>query len=483
MSQSNLAVIRIRTTYSWLNTNNEKLRNALWSQLRFKDPTAHHNRAFKQRKWDGYVEFFKKKTGRFLTGLLPEIKYAVNVFDCDLKIIDERTDADIFTVSKIDGDFLEDYLDSATEDTKQRWEGMRDYQVDHVNSLITNKRGVVFAPTSAGKTVIMVANCRAMRKDAKKLILVNKKSLCKQNYDALKEWGMEDVGVFNSDEKNIGNITISTYQSVKNIPNLHEFKALIVDEIHDMMGKSCISAYEELSNCDVRLGMSATPFIYGEKDLIQKYKVKGHFGPVFKTNSDAAENGIVTTRKLQERGTLSKVNAWFETITEPEGLEYAIYQDAVSEGIVNNLAFHNRVKEIAESFTGRTLIVVERIPHGDLLHSLIPGSIWVQGKDDLETRQEVIDKLKFGKGNVIAIATSGIFNTGVSVYVHNMINAAGGKADHAIIQRIGRGLRTARDKDIFTYVDFLFKNNPYLEKHSKIRIKILETEGHKVEVR
>ena len=32
-------------------------------------------------------------------------------------------------------------------------------------------------------------------------------------------------------------------------------------------------------------------------------------------------------------------------------------------------------------------------------------------------------------------------------------------------------------------IDFLFENNPYLKKHSKKRIKILEKEGHSIEIK
>jgi len=43
---------------------------------------------------------------------------------------------------------------------------------------------------------------------------------------------------------------------------------------------------------------------------------------------------------------------------------------------------------------GRTLILVERISHGDSLQKLIPDALWVAGRDDLETRKDVIEKLQ-----------------------------------------------------------------------------------------
>ena len=48
---------------------------------------------------------------------------------------------------------------------------------------------------------------------------------------------------------------------------------------------------------------------------------------------------------------------------------------------------------------------------------------------------------------------------------------------------MGRGLRTADDKDMLKYYDFIFENNEYLETHSKKRVKILKKEGHDVEIK
>ena len=59
-----------------------------------------------------------------------------------------------------------------------------------------------------------------------------------------------------------------------------------------------------------------------------------------------------------------------------------------------------------------------------------------------------------------------------------MIIAAGGQADHQIIQRMGRGLRVSSDKEDLKYFDFIFDINPYLLEHSKKRIKILKDQGH-----
>jgi superfamily II DNA or RNA helicase len=229
--------------------------------------------------------------------------------------------------------------------------------------------------------------------------------------------------------------------------------------------------------------LSATPFKFGGKDKCHKYSVKGYFGPILKIESEHAEDGLVTTQKLQEAGILSPSDCYFYPVHEPD-LKYDIYQDAVTNGIANNFQFHDMVRKLAlKKCPGRTLIIVERIAHGDALANLIPGALWVQGQDDLKARQFVIDQLQKSKKDVVGIATQGIFNAGINVFVHNLINAAGGKAEHIIAQRLGRGLRPSGDKDRLKYYDFYFYNNEYLEKHSKDRVAILKKEGHKVEIK
>jgi superfamily II DNA or RNA helicase len=264
---------------------------------------------------------------------------------------------------------------------------------------------------------------------------------------------------------------------------LPKIKVLIVDEIHEMMTKTSKKFYNKLSSANVRVAVSATPFKFGGTDKTQKYQVKGYFGPLLKIKTENIEKeGILKTKSLQESGQLSKDKCIFYVIDKPDGLKYDIYLDAVTRGIAQNYHLNKNVSKIATELKGRTLILVERIEHGDTLFNLIPDSFWVRGKDNLETRKFVIKKLQDSKDNVVGIATQKIFNAGIDFKVHNLINAAGGQADHQIIQRFGRGLRNASDKEVLNYFDFMFTINPYLEDHSKKRIKILEKEGHQIEV-
>ena len=412
--------------------------------------------------------------------MLPEINAVLKHFKIDFTVEDNRKKTP-FLYESIDQNFLNQWLPEKNLNGEPMKPVMlHDYQVELINQVIKHRRGVIYAPTSAGKTFIALGILKSIPPGTPTLVLQNRVSLAQQNYDEIKNWGFNNVGSLWGGSVNPNIITVASVQSVSKIEKvLPKIKVLIVDEIHDMMSKLPVAVYKKLKNCDVRAAVSATPFKFGGKDNVQKFYVRGFFGPILKVKS--ASEGILTTAELQNRGILSSSNCIFYPIREPM-IPHDMYIDAVTRGIAESYFFHRVVTRLAKMQTGRTLILVDRVAHGDALHNLLPGSLWVQGKDNQETRKSVVKQLQKDE-HCIAIATQQIFNTGINVFVHNLINAAGGQADHLIIQRMGRGLRTAADKDGLNYYDFLFEINDYLEDHSNKRIKILADEGHKVEIR
>lgn len=465
-------VVRVQNCYSFVVTDNEEIKYKLWKALRHRERNYFHSTLYKRKLWDGYTEFYKKETGRFLTGLLPEVETALTYWNTDYKIKDERS---IFTFSQkeINSQFLNQWLPDGEKPLT-----LYDYQVDLINKIIKHKRGIIQAPTSAGKTNILLGILHALPDITPTLILANTKSLVNQIYEDATKWKLNNVGRLYDKYKEPNIVTCATIQSLHKIERLlPKIKAIFVDEIHLGMSKVPKKFYGKLEECVVRVGISATPFKFGGKDRSQKFFVKGYFGPVMTTRE-----GVLTTNTLQNRNILSNSVATFYPINEPS-LPFDTYQDAVTNGIAKSFHFHDIVKKLALRQNGRTLILVERISHGDALNNLLPGSLWVQGKDNLDSRKYVIDALKHSKEDIIAIATQGIFNAGINVFIHNLINAASGQADHQIIQRMGRGLRTAEDKSRLNYYDFIFNINDYLYDHSMKRIKILEKEGHEVIVK
>ncbi len=473
MNSPNL--LRINNDYTLFVSDDLAAKKVLWQKMRFRERNYFHNSRYKQKLWDGYTDFFKIETGKFLTGLLPEVKAVLAHLNVSYTIQDDR-DKVVFGINSVNDQFLAQFQQSGDRPIT-----LYDYQVDFINSVIKHSRGIIYSPTSSGKTNVMVGILKTLPPGCPALIIQNRAGLAHQNYDEICKWGFANVGSVWGGCFKPNLITVATVQSCDKIKNLlPKFKAIIVDEIHDMMSTTPKAVYRMLKKASVRVALSATPFKFGETDAVQKFYVKGFFGPVLKTKSTAT--GILTTEELQKRGILSSSKCLFYPIDEPM-IPHDIYMDAVTRGIAESYHFHGVVKDLANLQKGRTLILVDRIAHGDALHALLPGSLWVQGKDDATTRKGVIKQLQKASGNLVAIATQQIFNTGINVFVHNLINAAGGQADHLIIQRMGRGLRLAEDKDGLMYYDFLFNINDYLNEHSKKRIRILKEQGHEVEIK
>lgn len=480
----------INHDYTQLQTEDENLNNFLYSQLRFQEKGAYFHPLFKKGLWDGYREFYNRKTGRFLTGLLPEVRFVLKAKQIKCDVIDNRTPFQ-FGINKIDDSFLNNNKPKKIENQQIT---LHDYQVDLVNRALKLKRGIIKAPTSAGKSFVFVSLFRCLKPGGKYLFVTKGSSLAQQNYQELCDWGVPGVGRFfgSQSTRKIDRITCinTNAQNAQKIKKLFPtIDGIIVDEIHACMSNSAVNIYKACKNASLRIAISATPFRFTKKnrkgqevcaDKVQKYKTKGFFGPVIKTGT--TKSGYLETKDLQKRGILAPSECTFFRVKKPDDIVYLPYADAVTLGISENEYLQKTVRDLSLSLSGRTLILVERISQGERLNSLIPGSVFVQGKNEIQTRLAAFQELKYSSDNFIAVVMRHIISEGINVFVHNLINASGGKAEHNIVQQLGRGLRSAEDKTHLNFYDFLFETNDYLLDHSKNRIEVLTNEGHKVRI-
>jgi superfamily II DNA or RNA helicase len=464
-------VLKLQNNYSWLNSTDDILKTSLWKSLRFRRKNYFMSPLYKQRKWDGFDDFFKRDSGRFLTGLLPEVRKALYDLNKPFKVIDERGCFPIES-DPIDDQYLNKWLIEGKKPIT-----LHDYQVDYINQVGQIQRGIVRAPTGAGKSFIMVGMLKRLPPGTPTLILTKSKDLTYQIYDDIAAWQFPNLGkVIGSKKKDFkpNIITVANVDSVHKIDDLlPHFRCLMVDEVHAMMSKVPKTVYKRMERASIRIGLSATPFKFGETDKSQMYETKGFFGPVIKF-----QGRVLSTKELQERDVLSPSKCIFYPVEEPE-LPYETYQDAVTLGIAESIPFNKMVAKLAKKIKGRTLIIVERINQGEILQQLIPGSHWVYGQDTTEARKQVITLLQ-SSDKCVCIVQQKLISAGINVFIHNMICAMGGKADHDVIQRLGRGLRRADDKESLCYYDFVFNINDYLFDHSNHRMSVLRNEGHEV---
>jgi superfamily II DNA or RNA helicase len=477
MATEHQSVLQVDNLYGRLVSTDRELIETLHEKLRFRPPNFWHSVAYKKKKWDGWKEFFDLKNGKFLTGLMPEITAALKFLKKPYTLIDNRNPVQWMHTS-IDDQFLNQCLPDGMSPIT-----LHDYQPDLANQCFKYNRGIVQAPTGAGKTFILVSILKSLPPKTPVLFLTKNASLVHQNWEEMKKWNVEGLGRWYDKYKEPNYVICATVhkQTLESLDKLlPKFKVLVVDEVHDCMSDVPLKAYKRMTNAAIRIGFSATPFKWHDKkiDNVHKYSVKGHFGPVFKTTT--TESGLLTTKDLQERDILSHSNCFVYPIRHPD-LTHEPYADAVTLGVEQNFHFHEIVKNLVATCPGRTLIVVERIEQGHYLEKMIPGATFIQGSDSLKDRVPVLNALKEGDRSV-AIVMRQIITAGINVRIHDLINAAGGKGAHNVIQLMGRGLRPANDKEKLRYHDFLFHNNDYLKDHSEWRVEVLRKEGHDVTV-
>ena len=100
---------------------------------------------------------------------------------------------------------------------------------------------------------------------------------------------------------------------------------------------------------------------------------------------------------------------------------------------------------------------------------------FIRGDVDVEERDR-IKQLMEANTNVICIAISAIFSTGVNIKnIHMIIFGAGGKSSIRTIQSIGRGLRLHDNKEKLTIID-LADNLKYGKRHIEKRMEIYKQE-------
>jgi superfamily II DNA or RNA helicase len=448
--------IQINTINSRLVTDNPKLISALEELYSFKVPGAEYSPQYRSHRWDGKKKFFSKK-GTFKTGLLDRVLADLDKVDAKPTIVDSRK----FNTS------TEDYsFDSIT---------YYDYQEDTIREMLQRKRGVIKAPTAAGKTLIMAGLVKALE-GRKMLLMFNAKQLLTQSYDFLKSLGMNNLGICFSEGYIEGDIMLCTVQSIEKVLDTHlDAEVLMVDECHEFSnGKTTVAAIQSFPNANYRFGFTATP----PNQKISKFNLEGGLGPV---------HSVATTEELVKRGKLTK--PIIQIITRPYKEDYSdeglSYLEIYDKYIVNNEERNNKIKEIVNDIksknkTARILILTKSLDHGRTLENLCGGQCeFLEGANSIQERYKAISRFRGCSESSILIGTK-ILQTGVNIEeITHFINARGMKSEIATLQALGRALRKHETKDKVYVYDFLDQEK-YLFDHSTERVDHYKNEGHEV---
>jgi len=453
--------IHINTINSRIETDNEKLLKALYDLFSFKVPGAEYSTAYRRRNWDGKHHFISRQ-GLFQTGLLSRLLKTLEKIECIPKLV---------------------YAKPQKEDSLNTWEidafTYYEYQEELISLALSEKRGIIKAPTGSGKTLMMAAIIKALA-GRKMVLLFNAKQLLTQTYDFLTNTcGFDNIGLCFGEGYIYGDIMLCTVQSVEKILDTHleETEVLMVDECHEFAnGKTTLAAIRSFPKALYRIGFTATP----PNEDIPRHSLEGSLGGVWE---------VVTTSSLVEDGTLTEpiiqlVDRSYSASGVDEDMSYLEVYD---EYIINNKLRNDTIREIVDDIKkrnkqARILILTKSLDHGRALENLLGGHCeFLQGCDSVGERYEAISRFRGCGKSSILIGTK-ILQTGINIEeITHFINARGMKSEIATLQALGRALRRHETKEQVFIYDFLDKEK-YLRSHSIARKRHYEKEGHTVQI-
>lgn len=258
----------------------------------------------------------------------------------------------------------------------------------------------------------------------------------------------------------------------RTIALLEKFELVILEEAHESSGNSYYEILRHCKNAHYRLALTATPFMKDSQE--SNMRLMACSGPI------AIK---VTEKMLIDRGILA--TPYFKYVALPQKPD-KLYRGTAWPacyriGIVENEFRNREVVRHAKLFAGyglTSMVLVQQVAHGDALEQIMAGAglrvEFIRGEDDHDGRKAALARL--AAGDIDVLIGTNILDVGVDVpAVGAVILAGGGKAEVALRQRIGRGLRAKkRGPNVCFVVDFADDHNHILRSHHLQRRGIIE---------
>lgn len=362
---------------------------------------------------------------------------------------------------------------------------LREYQKECVDLALRYKFGTFVLGTGAGKTFTIASiihNLFLQKNINRVLIIVPDNGLVTQFYDELVNLYKLNRNItkfydkYNTIDKNseiiIANrpLLLSRFEQYKDFWKTG-FDCLIVDEAHSIKRDNKISKCIEKINTKYRFGFTGT-LAENQED---KIKNLGLLGPIRYEK---------TSKELRDAGFLSNVIIRKANLIYPENYEKMNYREEIEHLYANE--YRNKfLNNLCSKLDKNILLLVNRLEHGHILLNYFNNIknkkiYFIRGEIDTDSRDE-IKKLMEAENDIICIAITKIFSTGINIKnLHNIILAAGGKSSVTVVQSIGRGLRLHPDKKELNIFDICDKGFKYSTAHADKRLKIYEKEKIKV---
>lgn len=261
-------------------------------------------------------------------------------------------------------------------------------------------------------------------------------------------------------------------ERARTIALLERFEFVILEEAHEVSGDSYYQILRHCKNAHYRLALTATPFMKGDEE--SNMRLMAVSGPIAIR---------VSEEMLIDRGILAQPH--FKIIPLPHKPKHLMrgtgWQSAYRIGITDN-DWRNQAA-VAEcvrmaSYGLTSMVLVQHTSHGEKVREMMGAAglrvAFIQGEDEQDRRKDALRLLASGMYDVLIGTT--ILDVGVDVpAVGHVCLLGGGKAEVALRQRIGRGLRAKKTGPNVCFVtDFADAFNDHLRTHALTRLGIIK---------
>ena len=444
----------------------------------FEVPNAKFMPSYRRKIWDGKIHLFSPATGKIYAGLLPYVQKYLQEQGYTVRV------EEVFRPKLIDKKLTRRFVNNISKFRA------RDYQVDAIHSIIERDRGVILSPTGSGKSFVIYALLRyyLQKLNKKILLVVPTTSLVEQMYSDFAEYGWfpDDhchrlyAGRDKNTEKDV---VISTWQSIYKMPKTYfsQFGAVFVDEAHLAKAKSLTGIMTKLHDCKYRIGLTGT--LDGKE--IHRLVLEGLFGLC---------DQVTTTAELVKRKYLANLEVKCLVLEHSKNnRNKRTYQEEM-DYLASSEPRNNFIINLIDTLEGNTLVLAQYIekhliPLYELAEEKFERDIFlVYGGTPTSDREDVRQYAENSKKDIVIFASYGTFSTGINIKrLHNIVFGSPYKSQIRVLQSIGRGLRTAKDKEmlnIFDISDNLMYNSQenYTLSHLKERIKIYNEQEFNYEI-
>ena len=469
--------------YLILNNIESSTSQELTEFFTFEVPGAKFMPMYRNRMWDGKIRLFSPATGEIYVGLLQYIKNF-----CKQNNVKYTIEEDIENVRNIVHTDVRNFIRSLKPKTKDKTIKVRDYQIEAVRLALSRNRCLLVSPTASGKSLIIYILVRYYHMmGLKTLILVPTTSLVEQMYSDFQDYGWSS-GTYcqkiyqGYDRAVTKDVVISTWQSIYKMSKKYfeQFGCVIGDEAHFFKAKSLTGIMTKLHQCKYRFGLTGT------LDGTQTHQLvlEGLFGPV---------NNIVTTKELMDKKTLANLKIKCVVLKHPPIREKMSYAEEL-QYLVGNEKRNNFISNLLLHLNGNTLCLFQLVEkHGKILYEQISTLVKDRkvffvygGVNSLE--REKIREIVENEKDAIIIASFGTFSTGINIRnLHNIVFASPSKSKIRVLQSIGRGLRSTKNKlevlvfDIADDISYKERRN-FTLSHFSERINIYNEQQFNYEI-